>query len=159
MKRIMGGWMLGLLISTAAGASTAASASTTTGTEDAAAVQQKIIGLEAALGEAMIHKDTATLNRLVSDQWTIQSDSGVMGTKSGFVGDVQSGALVVKVFKLHDLHVTVLGDVAFVQGFDDEESSYKGAINSGTYNWLDVWQRRDGQWVSLATQLTKVKTN
>jgi hypothetical protein len=47
--------------------------------------------------------------------------------------------------------------MAFVQGFDDEVSSYKGKDNSGTYNWLDVWERRDGRWVSVATQLTRVE--
>jgi ketosteroid isomerase-like protein len=112
---------------------------------------------EAALGEAMIHRDLATLDRLVGDDWTIQSDSGMMGTKAGFLDDVRSGALVIKSFRLHDVHVRVLGDVAFVQGFDDEVSSYKGKDNSGTYNWLDVWQRRDGRWVSVATQLTRVE--
>jgi hypothetical protein len=59
----------------------------------------------------------------------------------------------------YDLHVRVIGNVAFVQGFDDEKSSYKGKDNSGTYNWLDVWENRNGRWVSVATQLTKVEAN
>jgi hypothetical protein len=105
----------------------------------------------------MIHRDLATLDRLVGADWTIQSDSGTMGTKAGVLDDVRSGALVVTRFKLHDIHVRVLGNVAFVQGFDDEVSSYKGKDNSGTYNWLDVWEKRDGRWVSVATQLTRVE--
>jgi ketosteroid isomerase-like protein len=120
--------------------------------------EKKITDLEAALGQAMIHKDIATLSSAVADDWTIQSDSGAMGTKTGFIDDIRSGALVVTTFKLHDLHVRVLGNVAFVQGFDDETSSYKGKDNSGTYNWLDVWENRGGRWVSVATQLTKVET-
>ncbi len=52
-------------------------------------------------------------------------------TKAGFIDDVKSGALVVTSFKLHDVHVRVLGNVAFVQGFDDEESSYKGKQTVG----------------------------
>jgi ketosteroid isomerase-like protein len=63
---------------------------------------------------------------------------------------------VVTMFRIHDIHVHVLGNVAYVQAFDDEESSYKGKSNNGTYNWLDVWVNRDGHWVSVATQLTKV---
>jgi ketosteroid isomerase-like protein len=120
------------------------------------ATEKKIADLEAALGQAMIQRDVATLSKLVADDWTIQSASGTMGTKAGFIEDVRSGTLVVKSFKLHDVHVRVLGNVAFVQGFDDEDSSYKGAASKGTYNWLDVWEKRDGRWVSLATQLTKV---
>jgi ketosteroid isomerase-like protein len=126
--------------------------------QNAPTTEQKIADFEAALGQAMIHKDIATLSNLVADDWTIQNDSGTTGTKAGFIDDVRSGALVVTSFKLHDVHVRVLGNVAFVQAFDDEESSYKGKANTGTYNWLDVWVNRNGRWVSLATQLTKVET-
>jgi ketosteroid isomerase-like protein len=125
---------------------------------DTPADVKKINDLEAALGVAMIHKDVATLSNIVGDDWTIQSDSGVTGTKAGFIDDVKSGRLVITSFKLHDLHVRVIGDVAFVQGADDEVSSYDGKNSAGTYNWLDVWQKRDGHWVSIATQLTRVKT-
>jgi ketosteroid isomerase-like protein len=125
--------------------------------QDTQTTEQKITDYEAALGQAMIQKDVATLSTLVADDWTIQNDSGALGTKSGFIDDVKSGALVVTSFRLHDLHVRVLGNVAFVQGFDDEESAYKGKASSGTYNWLDVWVNRDGHWVSVATQLTKVE--
>ncbi len=124
--------------------------------KDPDATEKKIADLEAALGEAMIHKDIATLSALVADDWTIQSESGTMGTKAGFIDDVKSGALVVTTFKIHDVHVHVLGNVAYIQAFDDEQSSYKGHDNSGTYNWMDVWENRDGHWVSVATQLTRV---
>ncbi|RSL14974.1 uncharacterized protein DUF4440 [Edaphobacter aggregans] len=126
--------------------------------KDVPATEKKITDFEASLGQAMIDKNIATLSNLVADDWTIQNDSGTIGTKAGFINDVKSGALVVTSFKLHDVHVRVLGNVAFVQGSDDEISSYKGKVNSGTYNWLDVWENRDGRWVSVATQLTKVET-
>ena len=125
--------------------------------KDAPTPETKIAAFEADLGQAMIHKDIATLSNLVADDWTIQDASGSMGTKAGFINDVKSGKLVVTSFKIHDLHVRVLGNVAFVQAFDDETSSYEGKENSGTYNWLDVWVNRDGHWVSVATQLTKVE--
>jgi ketosteroid isomerase-like protein len=57
-----------------------------------------------------------------------------MGTKAGFINDVKSGKLVVISFRLHDVHVHVHGNVAFVQGFDDETSFYEGKENSGTYS-------------------------
>ena len=105
----------------------------------------------------MIAKDTATLSRLVADDWTIQSESGAPGTKAGFIHDIGSGKLIVRRFDLHDLHVKVVGDVAWVFGTDDEISSYGGKQSNGRYNRLDVWVRRDGHWVSVATQLTRVK--
>src|SRR6266516_2476807 len=100
--------------------------------------EDQIAAFEAELGQAMIHKDIATLSRLVSDNWTMQGEDGVLGTKAAFVHDVKSGTLIVTEFKLHDLHIHVLVNVAFVQGSDDERSSYAGKDGSGTYNWLDV---------------------
>jgi Domain of unknown function (DUF4440) len=145
MKRMIGVFAVSILLTCVAAAM------------DVPTAEKTINDSEAALGVAMIHKDLATLDRLVGADWTIQSDSGTTGTKAGFLDDVRSGALVIKSFRLHDVHVRVLGDVAFVQGFDDEVSSYKGKDNSGTYNWLDVWEKRDGRWVSVATQLTRVE--
>jgi ketosteroid isomerase-like protein len=124
---------------------------------DMTAAEKKIADSEAALGEAMIHKDFATLSNLVADDWTIQSSSGTTGTKAGFINDVKSGTLVVTRFQLHDVHIHVIGNMAFVQGADDEKSSYNGKESAGTYNWLDVWENRDGRWVSVATQLTRVE--
>ena len=111
---------------------------------------------ELALGQAMIHKDVGTLSRLVADDWAMQSESGA-GTKAAFIADIQSGKLVVSSFKIRDMHVHVVGNLAWVQAYDDEHTSYEGNDSSGTYNWMDVWQKRNGHWISVATQLTRVK--
>lgn len=115
-----------------------------------------ILANEHALGVAMINRDTTTLERLVADDWTQQDASGTLGTKAGFLEAVKTGKLVVMKFTLHDLQVRVFGDVAVVQGFDDEATTYEGKRTSGTYNWMDVWINRNGRWVSVATQITRV---
>jgi ketosteroid isomerase-like protein len=115
-----------------------------------------ILANENALGVAMIQRDVPTLARLVADDWTQQDASGALGSKAGFIHSVETGKLVVKKFRLHDLQVRVFGNVAVVQGFDDEETAYDGKSSSGTYNWMDVWVNRDGKWVSVATQITRV---
>jgi hypothetical protein len=56
----------------------------------------------------------------------------------------------------HDVNVRVMRNVAIVQGMDDEKSSYKGKDGSGTYSWTDVFEKRGGKWVAIASQVTKV---
>lgn len=124
--------------------------------QSAPSAEDLIRGYEEDLGTAMIHRDVPALARLVGEDWTMQSESGVMGTREGFLSDIRSGKLVVKSFRLHDLRIQVFGDAAMVQGFDDEESAYDGKASNGTYDWMDVWVRRDGKWVSVATQITRV---
>jgi len=128
-------------------------ATTPTAAQEAQA-QNEIVALEAELGRAMIHRDVAALERIVGDDWICQSATGI-SDKRGFIGDVAAGRLIVTRFVLHDIHVKVVGNVAYLMGADDEESSYAGSNNSGTYNWLDVWTKRGGRWVSIATQITK----
>ncbi len=120
--------------------------------------EAEIADLEVELGQAMIHKDVDRLSTLVGDEWTIQQDSEQLGSKAGFIGDIRSGTLVVKSFKLHNARIHVFGEIAVVQAFDDEVSSYGGKDGSGTYSWMDVWRKRDGRWISIATQLTKVRS-
>lgn len=119
---------------------------------------KEIIALEQELGRAMIHRDVAALQRIVGDDWICQSATG-RSTKQSFISDVAHGKLVMKKFVLHDIHVRIFGKVAYLMAADDEISTYAGANNSGTYNWLDVWVKRNGRWVSVATQITKAAPN
>ncbi len=125
--------------------------------QDSRSAEDQVASAEAQLGQAMIHKDIDTLSKLVADDWTMQNEAGIVGTKAAFIHDVKSRTLVVTSFKIHDVHIRVVGNLAFIQASDDEQSSYAGKDGSGTYNWLDVWENRGGHWVSIATQITKVK--
>ena len=116
--------------------------------------EKEIVAQEAELGRAMIHRDVAALQRIVGDEWLCQGATGI-STKASFISDVATGKLAVRTFTLHDVHVRVFGDVAYLMAADDEQSAYAGSDNSGTYNWLDVWIKRDGRWVSVATQITR----
>ena len=142
-------------VSLAVLASTALVGATPQSAAQDAQAKKEIVALEQELGRAMIHRDVAALQRIVGDDWICQSATG-RSTKQSFISDVAHGKLVMKKFVLHDIHVRIFGNVAYLMAADDEVSTYAGATNSGTYNWLDVWTKRNGRWVSVATQITKV---
>ena len=58
--------------------------------------------------------------------------------------------------KDHDVVVRAFGNIAVVQGYDDARGAHKGRDSSGTYGWTDVFQNRNGHWVAIASQTTKV---
>jgi len=93
--------------------------------------RKEIVALEAELGRAMIHRDVAALQRIVGDDWVCQGATGI-STKRSFISDVATGKLAVKRFVLHDIHVEIFGNVAYLMGADDEVSAYAGKDNSGT---------------------------
>lgn len=118
--------------------------------------QQQLVDIEAAWSKAMMQKDTTAIAGIVGDDWMGQNDSGKTEDKTSFLNDVKSGTIAVTSMSNHDVNVRVMRNVAIVQGMDDEKSSYKGKDGSGTYSWMDVFEKRGGKWVAIASQVTKV---
>lgn len=123
---------------------------------DMTVTQEKLVDLEAAWSKAQVQKDTATISSIVADDWIGQNDSGKPQTRAQLIGDIKSGKMSSTSMNNHDVQVRLFRNIAVVQGADDEKSSFKGKDVSGTYTWMDVFEKRDGNWVAVASQVTKV---
>ena len=55
------------------------------------------------------------------------------------------------------MDVRVFGSIGVVQGSDTEKSSYKGKDTSGKYVWMDVFQKKNGKWQAVRSEVTKVQ--
>jgi ketosteroid isomerase-like protein len=55
------------------------------------------------------------------------------------------------------MKVRLLGDVALVHGLSTSKGSYKGKENSGQFRWTDVFVKRGGRWLAVATHSSKVE--
>ena len=123
--------------------------------DDMSATQQKLVDMEAAWSKAIVAKDTAAVSAVVADDWMGQNPGGKMEDKAEMLADMKSGASAATSMTNHDVHVRVIGNMAVVQGADDEKSTNKGKDSSGAYTWMDVFENRDGKWVAIASQVTK----
>ncbi len=56
-----------------------------------------------------------------------------------------------------DMKVRVFGDTAVVTGTDDEITMEDGKKSSGHYVWTDVFVKRNGQWLAVASQTAQIK--
>ena len=122
-----------------------------------AAPGSELVAMEAAWSKAVVAKDTAAVGRIVAADWTGQNAGGMRATKTQMLADLKSGADSATMMTNHDVHVRVIGDLAIVQGADDEKSMHEGKDVSGTYTWTDIFQKRAGHWVAIASQSTPVK--
>lgn len=122
---------------------------------DVSATQQKLVDMEAAWSKAMVAKDTAAVSAIVADDWSGQNPGGKMQNKAGLLADIKSGTSAATSMTNHDVSARVMGSMAVVQGADDEKSSYNGKDTSGAYTWMDVFEKRGGKWVAIASQVTK----
>lgn len=118
-------------------------------------VEQTVTQLERDWYEATIKKDTATIDKIVADDWVVQTPYGA-STKAETIADLKSGSFNMESGTLGDMKVRVFGDVAVVIGSDESKGSYKGKDTSGRWTWTDVFVKRQGRWQAVASQSAPV---
>jgi ketosteroid isomerase-like protein len=101
--------------------------------------------------------DADKLNQVLADDWSALGPDGAKITKASFVESYKSGKSKLESFDFGAMDVKVLGNVAVVQGSDTEKSVTDGKDSSGKYVWTDVFAKRDGKWVVVRSQISKVK--
>lgn len=119
--------------------------------------EQELVSMEAAWSKAIVARDAAALNKIMAADWHGQDSRGTYSDRAAAVKALTDGTDSVSAMTNHDVHVRFVGaDLAIVQGQDTETSTHKGKSTSGVYSWTDIFQKRDGQWVAIASQNTPV---
>ncbi len=132
-------------------------AATAAPTIAATTIEAAIMQMENDWAVAGVKKDYAAIERIMAKDWVGQDESNDKHTRAGFITVLKAGDLVITSEKMGPMTVKVVGDVAVVQGSEDEVSSWKGTDTSGKYNYTDVFAKRDGKWQAVASQSSKVK--
>ncbi len=107
--------------------------------------------------DAMKAGDADKLGQIIADDWVALGPDGKKETKQAFIADFKSGKSKDESFEFGPMTVKVIGNVAIVQGSDTEKSMSAGKDSSGKYVWMDVFAKRDGNWVAVRSQLAKVQ--
>ena len=125
--------------------------------KDMSPAEKQITAMEAAISKAFVDRDTKVLEASMAEDWTGQSDAPKMMTKADLIQGVKTGEMTASSMVNRALIIRMIGNIAIVQGGDTEKSAYKGKDTSGVYSWTDIVENRGGKWVSIATQITKLK--
>ena len=120
-----------------------------------AAVPQILQAIEQAWLNAEINHDTAAFERLVADDWIAITPDGKNQTKTERAAEIKSGH--IDSATLGDMKVRVFGDTAVVTGTDDENTMTDGKKSSEHYVWTDVFVKRNGKWLAVASQTAQIK--
>jgi ketosteroid isomerase-like protein len=118
--------------------------------------ESELIRLERAYADALVKQDRAFLMRFYASDWRGGNWMGFW-TKSDMLKSVLNKRYKIESMTVRDLKVRVLGDTALVQGVSDEVTSVDGKNTSGKWGFTDVFARRDGQWVAIASQTSEIK--
>jgi ketosteroid isomerase-like protein len=117
-------------------------------------VADEIKKLEQQRNEAILKGDTATLDKLTSDDYTNTTAQGKIEKKPDIMDGFKSGKIKFDSRELSDLDVRVYGNTAVITGQVNQKSTNNGADTSGQNRFTRVYVKQNGRWVSVANQAT-----
>ena len=118
--------------------------------------EQEIRRLDAEIGRAIVGRDIAILDALVSSGYTHTNPLGEVFSKEQIAGAIQSGTLDVSSYDTDDVTVNVFGDAAVVTGRAKMSGRLRGQDITGQYRYTRTYVRQGGSWQVAATQLTGI---
>ena len=118
---------------------------------DAAAA---LMQLERDWSDAVKRRDFAWMERHYAPEYTWTSPDGTLNDRKTDIEDTKNFA--VDSMEVSDAVVRVNGDTAVVTGVTALRGKYKGVDVSGNYRFTDTFVKRDGRWLILASQSTRV---
>jgi ketosteroid isomerase-like protein len=119
-----------------------------------AQVEDTIRKLEEEWVAAIVAKDTATVERLLADDF-VGTTNDRRYVKKQAVEDVVEGTH--ELLRLDDLQVRVYGDTAIVDVDQTEKSRHGTDDFSGTYMFTNVWVNRNGEWRAVASHGSMIR--
>jgi hypothetical protein len=120
----------------------------------AESTDQAITNLENQWVGAIVKKDTATIDRLLADDFSGTTDDQIY-SKADAIEDVRTGTH--ESLELDNMKVRLFGDTAVVTMGQTEKSRHGDKDFSGHYLFTDVWARKNGQWIAVASHGSRVR--
>jgi len=108
--------------------------------------------------EAYKKSDATFLKTALADDYVVVEPDGSLGTKADDVKSVTDKKFVLKSASMTDFKCRMLGDnAAVVTAMLKLSGTDEGTEFSGDYRAMDVFEKKDGKWVAVASQITKVE--
>jgi hypothetical protein len=106
-----------------------------------------------ALAKAMLDVDRARLEALAAEQLSYGHSAGKIETKKEFVDAILSRAGAFRKLDLSDQTIAVVENEAIVRHrMTGETVNPSGQVSPVKVGVLQVWQKKDGNWLLLARQ-------
>lgn len=147
MKRISSATLLVLVVCVAA------TSQTTTKANPIGKAQQELMQLERDWSAAYLKHDTATVGRILADEYVGIDGRGIITNKAQEIEEAEAPKpgspmppFVVLDESVTDLKVRVYGNVAVVNGRVVEKIRNKGGEGEIQYRRTTVWVKRQGRW-------------
>jgi ketosteroid isomerase-like protein len=109
--------------------------------------------------DAYMKGDPSFLKATEAEDYAITEPDGTVSTKADDIKSVTDKTFVLKSATMSDFKCRMIGDnAACVTATLKLSGSEDGQEFSGDYRALDVYEKKDGKWMAVTSQMTKVAT-
>jgi len=115
--------------------------------------EKDVLAAMDALKQAMIHKDGAALDKLLSSDLTYTHSAGQEQTKADVIQSITSGKSITEALEYTGTTVRIYGKIALVKGKVDLSHSKTNIVHM---NILHVWEKTPQGWQLVARQATRL---
>jgi hypothetical protein len=130
------------------GTASAPSVSTISAAQTSENTDQVITRLEHEWVAAIVKGDSGVIDRLLANDFTGTTDDMIY-SKADAIEDVKTGTH--DSLELDNIKVRIFGDTAVVTMGQTEKSRHGNADFSGHYLFTDVWAKKNGEWIAVAS--------
>ena len=107
--------------------------------------------------DAYMKGDPSFLKATEAEDYSITEPDGTVSTKADDIKSVTDKTFVLKSATMSDFKCRMLGDsAACVTATLKISGTEDGNEFSGDYRALDVYEKKDGKWIAVVSQMTKV---
>ena len=122
----------------------------------APSVEEQIKKMERDRAAAVVKADVATLEGLISDDYTFINANGQVSNKAETIENIKTGKIKLTANEVSDMNVRVYGDTAVVTGKSTAKGSINGIELKGPLMFTRVYVKKNGKWQSVAFQQTRI---
>jgi ketosteroid isomerase-like protein len=131
-------------------------ASASTSANNSVGEEKEVVRVQDALIDAYLKHDTATLDRILADDYIYIDDDGFVLSKQQILDEFNSGDDRITFYKRQDDKVRVFDDTAIMTYRYQTEETYKGHEVGGDLRLTRVFAKRNGRWLMVGAQDTRV---
>jgi CubicO group peptidase (beta-lactamase class C family)/ketosteroid isomerase-like protein len=124
--------------------------------QDASEAVERVLAVDEARRQAMLHSDVSALDTLLADDVTIFWGDGTADNKASALELFRSGRLRYTDLEYDDTRVRLYGDSAVVTGQARLKMQAEGREESYTVRVTRIYAQQQGRWRMVASQTTRV---
>jgi ketosteroid isomerase-like protein len=117
--------------------------------------ERQILALHEAGDRALMSADLAVLARIFAGDYIQYDESGHAFAKQDVLERFRTGAIRYPSIVSTGRKIRVFGNMAVVHGSESDEVEAEGKRFAVRYVYLDVLEKRDGEWKLVASQLAR----